>query len=223
MAGMATQLSDISAAEMRSAMIDSQLRTNDVIDPAVVAAMAAEPREAHVPAALASVAYIDRAIDLGGGRYLNAPLVTGRMLVEAAIRPGARVLLIGAATGYSAALLARLGAEVHALEEDAALIAAGRQATASDAVRWIEGPLAGGAPDGAPFDRIIIDGAIEVLPDAIADQLAEGGKLVAARREGAVVRLVQGVKAGGIVALRPFADMDVAPLPGFEAPAGFQF
>ena len=223
MAGMATQLSDISAAEMRSAMIDSQLRTNDVIDPAVVAAMAAEPREAHVPAPLASVAYIDRAIDLGGGRYLNAPLVTGRMLVEAAIRPGARVLLIGAATGYGAALLARLGAEVHALEEDAALIAAGRQATASDAIRWIEGPLSAGVPDGAPFDRIIIDGAIEILPDAIADQLAEGGKLVAARREGAVVRLVQGVKAGGIVALRPFADMDVAPLPGFEAPAGFQF
>lgn len=223
MAGMATQLSDISTAEMRSAMIDSQLRTNDVIDPTVVAAMAAEPREAHVPAALASVAYIDRAIDLGDGRWLNAPLVTGRMLVEAAIRPGTRVLLIGAATGYSAALLARLGAEVHALEEDAGLIAAGREATASHSIRWIEGPLSAGAPDGAPYDRVIIEGAIEVLPDAIADQLAEGGKLITARREGAVVRLVQGVKAGGIIALRPFADMDVAPLPGFQAPAGFRF
>lgn len=220
---MATKLSDISAADMRSAMIDSQLRTNDVIDPAVIAAMAAVPREAHVPAALASVAYMDRAIDLGGGRWLNAPLVTGRMLVEAAIRPGARVLLIGAATGYGAALLARLGAEVHAIEEDPALIAAGRQAAAASAIHWIEGPLSAGAPGGAPFDRIIIEGAIEVLPDAIADQLAEGGRLVAARREGAVTRLVQGVKAGGIVALRPFADMDVAPLPGFAAPTGFRF
>lgn len=220
---MATKLSDISAADMRSAMIDSQLRTNDVIDPAVIAAMAAVPREAYVPAALASVAYMDRAIDLGGGRWLNAPLVTGRMLVEAAIRPGARVLLIGAATGYGAALLARLGAEVHAIEEDSALIAAGRQAAAAGAIHWIEGPLSVGAPGGAPFDRIIIEGAIEVLPDAIADQLAEGGRLVAARREGAVTRLVQGVKAGGIVALRPFADMDVAPLPGFAAPTGFRF
>lgn len=223
MAPMATKLSDISAADMRSAMIDSQLRTNDVIDPAVIAAMAAVPREAHVPAALASVAYMDRAIDLGGGRWLNAPLVTGRLLVEAAIRPGTRVLLVGAATGYSAALLARLGAKVTAVEENPALIAAARQATAGSAIRWIEGPLAAGAPEGAPFDRIIIEGAIEVLPDAIAGQLAEGGRLVAARREGAVTRLVQGVKAGGIVALRAFADMDVAPLPGFAAPAGFRF
>lgn len=220
---MATKLSDISAADMRSAMIDSQLRTNDVIDPAVVAAMAAVPREAHVPAALASVAYMDRAIDLGGGRWLNAPLVTGRMLVEAALRPGTRVLLVGAATGYSAVLLARLGAKVTAVEEDAALIAAARQAAPKDAIDWIEGPLTAGAPGAAPFDRIIIEGAIEILPDAIAGQLAEGGRLVAARREGAVTRLVQGVKAGGIVALRPFADMDVAPLPGFAAPAGFRF
>ena len=220
---MATKLSDISAADMRSAMIDSQLRTNDVIDPAVIAAMAAVPREAHVPAALASVAYMDRAIDLGGGRWLNAPLVTGRMLVEAALRPGTRVLLVGAATGYSAVLLARLGAKVTAVEEDAALIAAARQAAPKDAIDWIEGPLTAGAPGAAPFDRIIIEGAIEILPDAIAGQLAEGGRLVAARREGAVTRLVQGVKAGGIVALRPFADMDVAPLPGFAAPAGFRF
>src|SRR5690606_41902879 len=104
MAGMATQLSDISAAEMRSAMIDSQLRTNDVIDPAVVAAMAAEPREAHVPAALASVAHIDRAINVGGGRSLNAPIVTRRMLVDAAIHPGSHGRPIRVANGQYTAL-----------------------------------------------------------------------------------------------------------------------
>ena len=118
---MATRLSEITAAEMRAAMIDSQLRTNDVIDPAVVTAMGAVPREAHVPAALSSVAYMDRAIALGDGRMLNPPLVTGRMLVAAAIRPGMRVLLVGGATGYTAALLAALGAEVHAVEEAPAL------------------------------------------------------------------------------------------------------
>ncbi|WP_432769102.1 MAG: protein-L-isoaspartate O-methyltransferase [Sphingopyxis sp.] len=220
---MATKYSEATAAEMRAAMIDSQLRTNDVIDPAIVAAMARVAREAHVPAALAGVAYMDRPVSLGEGRVLNAPLVTGRMLVAAAARPGMRLLIVGAATGYAAALFAALGAEVHALEEAPGLIAAGRAATAAMAVNWIEGPLAAGAPDAAPFDCIVIDGAIEALPDALVAQLAEGGRLVAARREGAVTRLVQGVKAGGTIALRSFADMDVAPLPGFAAPAGFRF
>lgn len=220
---MATKFSEITAAEMRSAMIDSQLRTSDVIDPAIIGAMAAVPREAHVPAALAGVAYTDRAVALGHGRALNAPLVTGRMLVAAAIRPGMRVLLIGSATGYTAALLALLGAEVHAVEEQGELLAVARTAAAHDAIRWVEGPLAAGAPDAAPFDRIIIEGAIEVLPETLTAQLAEGGRLVAARREGAVTRLVEGVKTGGTIALRSFADMDVAPLPGFTAPAGFQF
>lgn len=220
---MATKFSEITAAEMRSAMIDSQLRTNDVIDPAVVGAMAAVPREAHVPAALASVAYMDRAIALGGGRALNAPLVTGRMLVAAAIRPGMRVLLVGSATGYTAALLARLGAEVHAVEEQGDLMAVARDAVTNENIHWVESPLSAGAPGAAPFDRIIVEGAIDTLPDELTAQLAEGGRLVAARREGAVTRLVHGVKAGGVVPLRSFADMDVAPLPGFTAPAGFQF
>ncbi|HEV2597576.1 protein-L-isoaspartate O-methyltransferase [Sphingopyxis sp.] len=220
---MATKFSEFTTAEMRSAMIDSQLRTNDVIDPAVVGAMASVPREAHVPAALASVAYMDRAIALDHGRALNPPLVTGRMLVAAAVRPGMRVLLVGSATGYTAALLALLGAEVHAVEEQGELMASAQAAVANENIRWIEGPLAAGVPDAAPFERIIIEGAIEVLPDTLAAQLAEGGRLVAAQREGAVTRLVQGVKTGGVVPLRSFADMDVAPLPGFAAPAGFQF
>ncbi|MBJ7501047.1 MAG: protein-L-isoaspartate O-methyltransferase [Sphingopyxis sp.] len=220
---MATKFSEITAAEMRSAMIDSQLRTNDVTDPAVVGAMAAVPREAHVPAALAGVAYTDRAISLGSGRALNAPLVTGRMLVAAAIRPGMRVLLVGSATGYAAALLAALGAEVHAVEEQSDLMAAAKAAAASDKIHWVDGPLAAGAPDAAPFDRIIVEGAIETLPDTLVAQLAEGGRLIAARRDGTVTRLVEGVKVGGTVALRSFADMDVAPLPGFAVPAGFQF
>ncbi len=220
---MATKFSEITAAEMRAAMIDSQLRTNDVIDPAVIGAMAAAPREAHVPAALAGVAYMDRPIALGHGRALNAPLVTGRKLVAAAIRPGQRVLLVGSATGYTAGLLALLGAEVHAVEEQTELMATAQAAVANANIRWTQGPLAAGAPDAAPFDRIIIEGAIETLPDALVAQLADGGRLIAARREGAVTRLVEGVKTGGTVALRSFADMDVAPLPGFAAPTGFQF
>jgi protein-L-isoaspartate(D-aspartate) O-methyltransferase len=217
------QYSDVTAAEMRSAMIDSQLRTSDVIDPAVIGAMAAVAREAHVPAELVSVAYMDRAVALGHGRVLNPPLVTGRMLVAAVIEPGVRVLLIGSATGYTAALLARMGAEVHAVEEQADLTAIARAAVTQGSVHWVEGPLVAGAAAAAPFDRVIIDGAIDTLPDAVAAQLAEGGRLVAARRDGAVTRLVQGVKTGDAVALRAFADMDVALLPGFAAPNGFRF
>lgn len=217
---MATILNEGNAAEMRAAMIDSQLRTNEVIDPAIVGAMGAVAREVHVPPALAGVAYMDRAIPLGTGRALNAPLVTGRMLVAAMVRPGMRVLLVGAATGYSAACLALLGADVFALEESAALTAL---APANGRIHWIAGPLAGGAPDQGPFDRIIVEGAIDALPQALIDQLVEGGRLITATRDGAVTRLVQGVKTGGTLALRPFADMDVAPLPGFAKPAGFQF
>ena len=98
-----------------------------------------------------------------------------------------------------------------------------KAATANDSINWVDGALPAGAPDAAPFDRIIIEGAIETLPDALVAQLAEGGRLVAARRDGTVTRLVEGVKVGGTVALRSFADMDVAPLPGFAAPAGFRF
>ncbi|WP_077145888.1 protein-L-isoaspartate O-methyltransferase [Sphingopyxis sp. KK2] len=222
---MATKLSEpklneATAAEMRAAMVDSQLRTNDVIDPAIVAAMGAVAREDHVPPAMAGVAYMDRAIPLGSGRALNAPLVTGRLLVAASLRPAMRVLLVGAATGYAAACLAELGVEVVALEESADLAA---MAPADDRINWIAGPLGAGAPDQPPFDRIIIEGAIEALPAALVDQLVEGGRLVAAIRDGAVSRLVQGVKTGGTLALRPFADMDVAPLPGFARPAGFRF
>lgn len=220
---MATKLSEIGAADMRAAMIDSQLRTNDVIDPAVIGAMATVAREAHVPAALSSVAYMDRAIALGTGRALNPPLVTGRLLVAAEVRAGMRVLLIGAATGYMAALLAKLGAEVVAVEEQGNLLAAARAAATDAKITWVEGPLAAGAPKAGAFDRIIVDGAIETLPDALAKQLAEGGRIVAARREGSVTRLVQGVKTGGTIALRSFADMDVAPLPGFAVVQGFKF
>ncbi|WP_422059806.1 protein-L-isoaspartate O-methyltransferase family protein [Sphingopyxis sp.] len=220
---MATKLSEIGAADMRAAMVDSQLRTNDVIDPAIIAAMGSVAREAHVPAALSGVAYMDRAIALGEGRALNPPLVTGRLLVAAEIRAGMRVLLIGAATGYTAALLAKLGAEVHAVEEQADLLGTARATVTGTDIKWIEGPLAAGAPKAAPFDRIIIEGAIEALPDALAKQLVEGGRIVAAWRDGTVTRLVQGVKAGGTIAIRSFADMDVAPLPGFAAPQRFQF
>jgi protein-L-isoaspartate(D-aspartate) O-methyltransferase len=219
---MAT-LRDISFADMRSSMVDNQLRTNDVIDPAIVGAFSRVPREDFVPAALAPLAYIDRPLVLAGQRRINPPLVTARLLVAADLVPGQRVLLVGAATGYAAALLADLGMQVVALESDAALAATARTALGDVNVTLVEGPLDAGAPDSAPFDRIIIDGGIEHLPAALAEQLAEGGVLVAALTEAPVTRLARGIKVAGAVVLRPFADMDAAALPGFARPREFTF
>lgn len=220
---MATQLREASFAEMRAAMVDCQLRTNDVIDPAIVAAMGRVPRERFVPAALAALAYIDRPLALDGGRRINPPLVTARLLVAADIAAGQSVLLIGAATGYAAALLDELGVTVTAVETDAALAKQARGALAERAVRVVEGNMADGAPDHAPFDRIIVDGAIEYLPDALAAQLGDGGVLVCALIDGPVVRLTRGVKVARTLALRPFADMDAVALPGFTRPKSFTF
>lgn len=219
----ASHLHDISFAGMRAAMVDSQLRTNDVIDPAIVAAMGTVEREDFAPDALRDLAYIDRALSLGDGRAMNAPLVTGRLLVAAAPRAGERVLLVGAATGYTAALLARLGTAVIALEADESLVAKARTLLAGDPVRFVVGPLADGAPDGAPYDVILIDGAVERVPDALIAQLVEGGRIVGGLRDGAVTRLVRGVKVGGGAALRAFADMDAVALPGFAPAPSFAF
>lgn len=220
---MAIKLNESSAAEMRSAMIDCQLRPTDVSDTGVIAAMGAVARENFVPAALASVAYMDRPIALGEGRFLNAPLVCGRILTKAAVVPGERAMLIGAGSGYMAALLAEMGADVVAVEENAALAASAPEEARSDAIRWVSAPLTEGAADHAPYQLIIIDGAVDALPDAIEDQLAEGGRLIGALRDGAVSRLVYGVKINGTLTLHRFADMDVALLPGFAAPKAFQF
>ena len=220
---MATQLREASFAEMRAAMVDCQLRTNDVIDPAVVAAMGQVPRERFVPADMAALAYIDRPVPLGGGRRLNPPLVTARLLVAAEVAAGHNVLLIGAATGYAAALLARLGAVVTAVESDAALAQLADTELGGQNVTLVTGPLADGAPANAPYDCIFIDGAVEHVPASLTAQLAEGGVLVCALRDGPVTQLARGIKVAGAVSLRPFADMDAAALPGFAQPRPFTF
>lgn len=216
-------MTDLSFETMRLAMVSNQLRTTAVNDARVVAALRAVPREAFVPADRAVIAYVDNAIPLGGGRSLNAPMATGRLLTELATRPGDRALIVGAATGYSAALLARLVDNVVALEEDTNLLGALRGASLNGNVSVAEGPLAAGWPDGAPYDVILIDGAVEQVPQALIDQLADGGRLAVAILERGVSRLSIGRKAGGAFGVVAFADADAAPLPGFAEPAGFQF
>lgn len=206
-------------AQMRRAMVASQLRTTAVNDPRVVDAMGLVAREQFVPAAQAKLAYVDAAVPLGKGRAMPNPMVIGRLLTEARVRPGERALVIGAASGYAAALLAALGAQVTALEEDPTL--AGGAALAG--VTRVEGPLSQGWPAAAPYDVILFDGAVEQVPAVIVDQLGEGGRIAAGVVENGVTRLAIGHKAGGAFGMVNFADAEVPVLPGFARPQGFAF
>ena len=209
----------------REAMIDSQLKPCGVVSPRTVAAFYAVAREDFVPPARRGIAYVDAAHPLGNGRELMAPLSLGLLLENAAVQPGERVLVVGAGTGYSAAILAAMGARVTALESDASLADAARAALAGTPdIQVVEGPLEGGAPEGAPYDLILVDGAVELLPPELIAQLAEGGRLVAIHHgSDGVSRAARGLKRAGIVPLEPFGEAAAALLPPFRRPHAFRF
>lgn len=207
----------------RQAMVSSQLRPNAVDDERVVAAMATIPREEFLPVAARPIAYADRIVPLVNGRRANLPMATGRLLTEADLAADDRVLLIGAAGGYTAAVLATMVAAVTAVESEPALAAIAREALAgTPAVRVVEGPLAAGDPSGAPYDVLIVDGAVEQLPDALVAQVRDGGRVLSGVVDRGVIRLARGRRTAGF-ALQAFADSDCALLPGFDQPRGFQF
>jgi len=209
--------------QMRRAMIASQLRTTGTNDPRVLAAMGEVPRERFVPAGRLAAAYADALVPLKPGRELNNPMALGRLLTEAAPSERDRAMVIGAATGYSAAVLSRLVAHVVAVEEDPDLAAAARAALAGSGVELIEGPMARGHGEGAPYDLILIDGAVEIVPDSIVAQLADDGRIAAGIVEQGVTRLALGRKAGEGFAMAAFADAAAAVLPGFARPRTFTF
>jgi protein-L-isoaspartate(D-aspartate) O-methyltransferase len=189
--------------QARRAMIDSQLRTSGVNEEFVLARMLAVPREAFLPADKAALAYIDRSVSLGDGGHLAAPLFYGKLLLEAAPMRGDRVLVIEAGTGYLAELLRPLVGDVAVL-------------TAADAA-------AGGAAPGAPFSLIMVDGAVEQIPDALAAQLTDDGRIVAGLVLRQVTRLAAGGKVDGRVVLRPIEDLGIPVLHAFDAPKGWSF
>lgn len=207
-------------AAARRAMIDSQLRPEAVTDPLVLAAFASVPRERFVPEQSRALAYIDRNVPLGNGRAMNPPATTGRLLTELAPRPGERALVVGAETGYTAAVLAEMGLDVTALESDPALF---EQLSALPGIRTVQGELSRGVADGAPYDLIVIDGAVDFIPDDIVDQLAPGGRLGACLVERGVQRLVVGRRSVHGFGTKSFADAAAAPLPGFSRPPVFTF
>lgn len=209
--------------QMRRAMVASQLRTTGVNDPRVIAAMGEVPRERFVPSDRASTAYADALIPLAGGRALNSPMGLGRMLSEARLAGGERALVIGAATGYAAAVLARLAGSVVALEEEPDLAELARRALADSGVDVVEGPLAAGWAAGAPYDFVLIDGAVEAVPQVIIDQIADNGQLAAAILDNGVPRISVGRVVGGSLGTIAYADVAAPVLPGFAKPRGFSF
>lgn len=203
----------------RRSMIDNQLRPVGVTDRAVLDAMGSVPRERYVPEDNRPLAYADRSVPLGSGRHMAAPAVLGQLLTQMAPQPGERVLVIGAGSGYSAAVLAAMGCQVTALEGSPELAARAREL----GVRIADGPLEAGHKASAPYDLILIDGAVEHVPEAIIKQLANGGRLGAALIDRGVVRLIIGQKVSGAYGYFSIGDAGVAALPGFSKPPVFQF
>jgi protein-L-isoaspartate(D-aspartate) O-methyltransferase len=217
----------IDYAAARLAMVESQLRTNKVTDEAVLDAFLAVPRERFVAPPLRGTAYVDDDLPLGGGRYLMEPMVLARLLQFAEIGRGDRVLEVGCATGYGTALLARLARSVVAIESDVELA---RQAMARlrelgvGNVAVLEAALAAGYPGRAPYDVILFQGAVARIPDAIAQQLADRGRLVAVLQEGdGVGRAVLMSSAGGVLSRRTCFDASAPLLPGFQPEPSFVF
>ena len=200
-------------------MIESQLRPEGIADPAVLAAMAGVPREDYVAAGLRPIAYSDRAIPLAAKRALMPPAALGQLIQALAPKPGERAMIVGAGTGYSAAILTAMQVAVTALESDSAIAAVAR----GQGIAVVDGKLTEGHPADAPYDFILIDGAVEELPDAIIDQLADGGRLAAALCEGGVTRLAVGTRSGKAFGMRSFADAAVTVLPGFFRASAFVF
>jgi protein-L-isoaspartate(D-aspartate) O-methyltransferase len=209
---------------MRRFMIDSQLRTSGVNTAWILSIMGTVPRDKFVPVDRAATAYSDRSVPLGSGRSLNPPLTTGLMLQAAGLQSDDTVLLVGAATGYLARLIAAHVASVTAVEQSTDLLVRARKnLNGLSNVALIEGPLNSGAQDNAPYSVVIIDGAITTLPDAIIAQLANGGRLVCGLLEGPVSRLALGYKRQGAVSLRTVTECEIAPFPGFAREKEFVF
>ncbi|MDP9415640.1 MAG: protein-L-isoaspartate O-methyltransferase [Pseudomonadota bacterium] len=208
---------------MRRAMVANTLRTTGVSDPRVLAAMGAVPRERFVPRDRVAMAYADTPVPLGNGRELNSPLALGRMLSEASPQQGERALVIGAATGYAAAVMERLVASVVAVEEDPALIATAQEMLGGSSVKLVQGPLTGGYAAGAPYDLILIDGAVEFIPEAIIGQLVDGGRIATALLDRGVSRIAIGRRAGEGFGIALLTDRAAAIVPGFLKPKTFSF
>jgi protein-L-isoaspartate(D-aspartate) O-methyltransferase len=185
------------------------------------------PRERFVPAAVRALAYSDEDVPLGKGRFIMEPMVLAKMLQAAVPQDQERALVVGAGTGYGAAVLAACGCRVTALEDDPALLAIAGTVLSTEAagVTLVSGPLAAGWPANAPYDLILIEGAVPEVPAALADQLhRETGRLLTAVcGDGRATRAILAEATGAGLALSTIFDCGTPPLPCMRRLPAFQF
>ena len=215
-------------ARARIFMVDGQLRPNQVQDPRILSAFGALAREAFIPPELAPRAYADADVPLPGGRALMQPMVMARLFQLAELRRGDRTLLLGAGCGYGAAVLAAMGANVTALENDPVLFGLAQAGLAhclpEASVRLLREDPAHPPAGLGPFDVIIIEGGVAAIPRPIETLLAEGGRLVTLVTAGgppARATLVRHI--GGSFTPRTAFEAHAAPLPAFQPKPSFAF
>jgi len=216
----------IDYAAARTAMVDRQVRPSDVTSYPIIDAMLSVPRERFAPAALRPVAYAGEHLALGGGRVLLDPRTFAKMLDALDPDPTDVALDLACGTGYSTAVLARLAAWVTAVEPDAALARAAASTLTElevDTAEVIEGDPAAGAPDGGPYNIMLLNGGAEEAPAALSDQLAEGGRLVLIRVQGEHGRCEVLTKGPGGLTPRAVFDAFAPVLPGFARSRAFEF
>jgi protein-L-isoaspartate(D-aspartate) O-methyltransferase len=216
-------------AAARRMMVDCQVRTSDVTDLRLIAAMMAVPRERFVPESKAELAYLDMDLPVtaAGPRSLIKPMVLAKLIQAAEIAENDHVLDVACTTGYSAAVIAQFAGSVVALEQDPALAQAARDnlaALGASNATVVTGPLVEGWPAGAPYDVILVGGAAEVLPEALSRQLKDGGRLVGVFGRAPVSKAMLYHRRGdGEASGRPIFDAAAPPLPGFAEPPAFVF
>jgi protein-L-isoaspartate(D-aspartate) O-methyltransferase len=214
-------------ARARLNMVENQLRPNRIDDPRLVSAMLEVPRERFVPKALAGVAHTDEDLRLPNGQYLIEPLALARLIQGAQVAPPEVVLVLGCATGYASAVLARLAATVILMVPDAT--AAARleplldELGADNVVVTVGDDPSAGHPSQAPFDVILLTGSVDTVPPALLEQIGEGGRLVAVVAGERVGRGVVFTRLHGIIGRRTLFDARIPRLPGVPAPQTFAF
>jgi protein-L-isoaspartate(D-aspartate) O-methyltransferase len=213
-------------AAARRNMVASQIKTNRVSDPLVIEAMGAIPRELFLPSEQRQFAYVDEDMPIGNGRVIMEPMVLARLLQLADVQTGDSAMVIGAGAGYSTAVLSRMASSVVAVESDAELAARASKTLAGmniDNAAVVAGDLLRGKPEQGPFDVIFINGAVDLIPDALKAQLAEGGRLVCIVRDGPIGRATLVSRTGNSFSQRQEFDAVTQVLPGFHKQPGFIF
>ncbi|MGI9449608.1 MAG: protein-L-isoaspartate O-methyltransferase family protein [Geminicoccaceae bacterium] len=217
----------MNTVQARTNMVDNQLRTNRVDDPEVLEAMGTVPRELFLPKALHGVAYADEDLHLPNGQFLVEPLVFARLLQAAAIRRDDIALVVGCDTGYAAAVTSKLAATVIFIQqsEDAAarIQPILDQLEADNVVTSVHADPAGGDPDQAPYNVIIVIGVVDTIPEALIDQLNDDGRLVAVEGRGRVGKGVLVTKIRGMAARNELFDAHSPDFRGVQTTAEFAF